>query len=504
MTDDGQLLQQYMRERSESAFGELVTRHIDLVYSAALRVAGGDRHLAEDVTQVVFMDLARKARGLPRDVLLAGWLHRHTCYTAAKAVRTERRRKTRERIAMEMRALDDNTEPPWELIAPHLDEGLNQLSACDRDAIVLRFLKRQDLRAVGAALGISEDAAQKRVSRALDKLRGVLSRRGIALTATALTSAMAAEAVTAAPAGLAVSVTAASVAAAAGTGTALTLLKFMATTKLKTGVISAIIVASVVTPLMVQHQAQARLRDQDESLRQRADQLAKLQADNERLSSLHAVANNSRPPSKDQLTELMRLRGEVGRLRTDLRESEQAKTNASISRNEMLASMANFYSERVSQIKQLLEINPSEKIPELQFLSDSDWLWLAHKNRLDTEEGYRRAMSRTRKMAEENFGADVLKPALEKYAKGNDGQFPGDVSQLKPYFKSPVDDAILQRWEVLPKRRLFRDLQAQLDEDWYITQRAPVNAALDQRILYGLKKGHSFADGPPDWWDLVP
>jgi hypothetical protein len=107
-------------------------------------------------------------------------------------------------------------------------------------------------------------------------------------------------------------------------------------------------------------------------------------------------------------------------------------------------------------------------------------------------------------MAEENFGADVLKPALEKYAKGNDGQFPGDVSQLKPYFKSPVDDAILQRWEVLPKRRLFRDLQAQLDEDSYITQRAPVNAALDQRILYGLKKGHSFADGPPDWWDLVP
>src|SRR2546429_7600740 len=199
MMDDGQLLQQYTRERSESAFGALVRRHIDLVYSAALRVAGGDRPLAEDVTQVVFMDLARKARGLPRDVLLAGWLHRHTCYTAAKAVRTERRRKTREQVAMEMRALDDNTEPAWELIAPHLDEGLNQLSACDRDAIVLRFLKRQDLRAVGAALGLSEDAAQKRVSRALEKLRGVLSRRGVALTATALASAMAAEAVAGAP-----------------------------------------------------------------------------------------------------------------------------------------------------------------------------------------------------------------------------------------------------------------------------------------------------------------
>src|SRR5437867_12118941 len=118
------------------------------------------------------MDLARKARGLPRDVLLAGWLHRHTCYTAAKAVRTERRRKIREQIAMEMRALEDNTEPPWELIDPHLDEGLNQLSESDRDAIVLRFLKRQDLRAVGAALGLSEDAAYKRVCRELEQLRG--------------------------------------------------------------------------------------------------------------------------------------------------------------------------------------------------------------------------------------------------------------------------------------------------------------------------------------------
>src|SRR5439155_17571122 len=140
MTDDGQLLQQYARERSESAFGELVTRHIDLVYSAALRLAGGDRPLAEDVTQIVFIDLARKARSLPSNVMLAGWLHRHTCYTAAKAVRTERRRKTREQTAMEMRALDDNTEPPWERIASHLDEGLDRLSARDRDAMVLRFL----------------------------------------------------------------------------------------------------------------------------------------------------------------------------------------------------------------------------------------------------------------------------------------------------------------------------------------------------------------------------
>src|SRR5204863_9089118 len=127
-------------------------------------------------------------------------------------VRTERRRRTREQTAMEMRALDDNTESQWERIAPHLDEGLNELNLSDRHALVLRFLKRQDFRAVGAALGISEGSAQKRVSRALEKLRDVLSRHGVTLTATALASILATQAVTAAPAGLAVMVTATSLA----------------------------------------------------------------------------------------------------------------------------------------------------------------------------------------------------------------------------------------------------------------------------------------------------
>src|SRR5512143_2699753 len=166
MNDDDQLLRQYTRERSETAFSELVTRHINLVYSAALRVVGGDSHLAQDVTQIVFTDLARKAWSIPRDMVVAGWLYRHACFTAAKAVRTERRRRVREQTAVEMSTLDGHTELDWEALAPCLDEGLNQLSAADRDAIVLRFLKQQDLRAVGAALGISEDAAQKRVGRA--------------------------------------------------------------------------------------------------------------------------------------------------------------------------------------------------------------------------------------------------------------------------------------------------------------------------------------------------
>ena len=281
----------------------------------------------------------------------------------------------------------------------------------------------------------------------------------------------------------------------------------MAATKLKTGVISAIVVASVATPLLVQHQAQARLREQDQALRQRTDQLAKFQAENEQLSKLLAAAKNSRPPSNDQLSELMRLRGEVGRLRRDVQELAQAKTNAPMSRNQMLASMSEYYSGRVSQLKQLLETNPSEKTPELQFLTERDWAWLVDKKtKLDAEDGYRFAMSNTRLVAQQNFVNDLLNPALQQYAHDNNGRFPGDVSQLKPYFKSPIEDAVLQRWMVLPRSKLVKGLQAQLEEDWYITQKAPVNKALDQRILVGLKRLRSFGYGyaPPDFWDTVP
>jgi len=333
MTDDGQLLQQYTRERSESAFGELVTRHIDLVYSAALRVAGGDTHLAQDVTQTVFLDLARKAPSLPHDAILAGWLYRHAWFTAAKAVRTERRRQIREQTAMEMRALDDNTGSPWELIAPHLDEGLNQLSASDRDALVLRFFKRQDFRVIGATLGVSEDTAQKRVSRALEKLRGVLSKRGATLTVTALASALAAETVVAAPAGLALSVTTTALAGAAtaGTGLSLAFIKTIAMTKLQVGVVGVILIAGLATPLLLQHQSLSRMRDENSrlreqtlSLQQQATQTAQLVAENQRLSNLLAHAGSTQPSKPEQLGELLKLRGEATRLRANAQADAKA------------------------------------------------------------------------------------------------------------------------------------------------------------------------------------
>lgn len=495
MTNDEQLLQQYSQGRSESAFGELVARHIDLVYSAALRMVNGDVHLAQDVTQTVFIGLTRKARSLPRDVVIAGWLYRHTCYTAMTTIRTERRRKIREQTAMEMSALDDNTEPPWKLIAPHLDEGLNQLNRSDRDALVLRFLKRQDLRAVGAALGISEDAAQKRVSRALDKLRDILNRRGTALTAAALTSILATKTVTAAPAGLAVGVTAASLAAATEAGTTLTFLKFMAATKLKTGIISAVVLATLATPLVLQHQAEARIRNQNEVLRQQTQRLDQLQPENARLSNVMAQATSTPGLSRDQLGELLRLRGEVGRLRVEVKKlTDLAAFRQKISQ----LPLDQVWPARVDRLKQWLEEHPSEKVPELAFLPARTWLNSTYPIPLETDEECRRAMSVVRANAEGPTQHN-LAAALRQFANANGGQFPTELSQLTPYLNPLLDDQILGRYTILPASSLVSELA--LDgEKWVITEQAPVNAADDIRNAFGLTGVKSANQSVPNRW----
>src|SRR5215510_12765099 len=127
MSETQQLLNHYVKDGSEEAFGELVKRYIDLVYSAAVRLVDGDTHLAEDVTQTVFVDLARTARTLRSEVMLGGWLHRHTCFVAAKALRAQRRRRFHERQAAQMNESKDHTAANLAQIRPFLDEAINGL-----------------------------------------------------------------------------------------------------------------------------------------------------------------------------------------------------------------------------------------------------------------------------------------------------------------------------------------------------------------------------------------
>lgn len=225
MTDATQLLRAWAGHGSEDAFRELVRRYVDLVWSVARRQTGGDVHAAEDIVQQVFTDLARQTQrgrgplaGGP--CALGGWLHRHTCFVAANLRRAERRRQAREQTAVAMNSLELAGESAWQALAPVLDETLNELEPADREALLLRFYERCDLRAVGAALGVSEDAAQKRVARALEKLRGLLAARGVSLGGAVLAGLLGDRAVEAAPAALAVRVSGAALAAGAGSGLA--------------------------------------------------------------------------------------------------------------------------------------------------------------------------------------------------------------------------------------------------------------------------------------------
>ena len=182
------LLQRYVADRSEPAFTELVRQHIDLVYSAALRQVNGDATTAQDVTQAVFTDLARKAPRLLRHLSLTGWLYTSTRYLCAKARRTEQRRVAREQEAYTMNQLLHSTDsdPAWQELRPVLDEAMHDLSADDREAVLLRFFEQRSLAEIGTRLGLTEDTARKRVARALDKLRAGLARRGITSTVAAL------------------------------------------------------------------------------------------------------------------------------------------------------------------------------------------------------------------------------------------------------------------------------------------------------------------------------
>ena len=312
MTDSQTLLADYVNGGSEAAFRELVSRYVDLVYSAAVRMVGGDAHLAEDVAQTVFIDLARMAGRLSDEVKLGGWLHRHTCFVAAKAVRGERRRQIRETRAALMNAMQDHSQANLDQVAPILDEAINQLGSVDRSAILLRFFERLDFRAIGEALGMSEAATQKRVARALGKLEGLLKQRGAAFSATALGTVLATEAVKAAPAGLAATFAGTALSAASTTASATTFLEIMTVTKSKTCVIAALALASLLTSVVFLRQANAKSRAQEESLRAQADQLAQLVTENNRLSSASTTANRS----ADGLpNELRKLRAEAQVLR---------------------------------------------------------------------------------------------------------------------------------------------------------------------------------------------
>lgn len=241
MTEDSELLRRFARDASEAAFTEIVNRHIEFVYATALRQLGGAAHRADDVTQAVFVDLARKAATLADRNEIVGWLHTSTRYAVAKLKRAEARRQKYEQEAQTMHATDADEPAEWERLRPVLDDALHDLREADRDAILMRFFQNRRLADIGQRLGLTEAAARMRVERALEKLRAALASRGITSTAAALGLALANQPVVAVPAGLAAQV----ITGAVADGVALPVATAVLFMKAKTIIAAASVVAAI-------------------------------------------------------------------------------------------------------------------------------------------------------------------------------------------------------------------------------------------------------------------
>lgn len=388
MNNSRQLLTEYAEGGSEAAFTELVGGHLGLVYSTALRLTDGDRQLAEDVTQIVFSDLARTARTLSKNVMLGGWLHRHACFVAANKMRSERRRRTRERHAAEMNTPEDHSPANLADIAPELDDAINRLNEDDRLAIILRFFDQRDFGGLGEELGISEEAARKRVSRALEKLHLELSRHGLTRSAIGLGAALGGGLAAFAPARTAAEIATAAMASVSGAKSAM-VLSFLAASRLKLAVLATGMAAAIITPAYIAHRTEAELRRQNGELRIQVEQLTALQTTN-----LKVATPSPQPTPGSEVSaqehELLRLRGEVGVLRDQLA-SAQAKT-AQISQAIQKEPADISYSFPSIPMSSLLDVYKSLAGKVLTIspeVSLNKTIWLKTPNRLTRSEALR-------------------------------------------------------------------------------------------------------------------
>jgi RNA polymerase sigma factor (sigma-70 family) len=471
---DSELLRRYRESRCERAFTEIVERHIDFVYSAARRQVAGNADLAKDVAQQVFIELAQKASSLKPDTVLTSWLYTRTRFAASKALRSEQRRHAREEKACMEPQTPPTPEPGWHELQPVLDTVMHELDERDRAAVLLRYFEKRPLADVGAKLGLTEDAARMRLARALEKLRQLLARRGITSTTAALAGLLAQQTVSAAPAGLALNIAGTALATASTTTTGLTLTAIMAT-KSKIALVTAAVIA-LATPLVVQNQANVKLRDEARALRAQSEQLAFTAAENTRLSNLLRDAQSQPVAQTDPSGELLKLRAEVARLRDDSRELARFKSDAAANstHDPSIQATLQALAARATALKRHLEERPQTKIPELQFVTDKQWIDAVAKGNLDTEEGIREALSRLRSSAKATFGG-MMQKALKQYASANGGMLPNDISELQPYFNPPIDPAMLSRYQLVqtgnleetrPDKPLISEIAPPVDDEY--------------------------------------
>lgn len=325
MIPDGLLLRHYAMEAKSAAFTELVHRHLNLVYGAAMRRTGGDAHLSADICQHVFISLARNARSLITHPCLSAWLHTATRNAALNVLTSEQRRKTREATAM-LTLADNESEdaPEWHQLKPLLDETIDELSEADRTVIVGRFLEGRAFAEIGAHLKVSEDAARMRTERALERMRAALARRGIRSTASALGTVLIAQPAMTAPAGLAASITNAAVHLGGAAAFTAAVFTFMTPKLITTALASACVAFGAGLYVSSLRTASEPVRSASTATRLEQDAFAKLRSDNQQLQA-----------------EVSRLTGELGRLvEENTRLSALAKAPAATVSNASTSTMS--------------------------------------------------------------------------------------------------------------------------------------------------------------------
>ena len=382
--EDLDLLKEYCRTGSENAFAEIVQRHLDLVYSVAIRQVGGDEALARDVSEEVFISLARNACKLGGQVILSGWLYRCARFVALDAMRTERRRRNREWEAQEMHAIgDEEFEREWESARPLLDDAISELQRLDRDAICLRFYEKRSFAEIGERLNLSENASRMRVSRALDKLNGYLASKGIRSTAAAVGLAIGGQSAISAPLGLSVAIGKAvfvGTGAVASATTIGTIISFMNTGKIAIGVTALVSALSVGTVIYYSRQAETD-RLTLESLRAELAVKADLDAE---VASLNAKLNG--------------LDDEIANAKRNMEPTFPKVGPHGFTAQEIEVAMEAWVT-RVANVAQFVSKNERFRIPEFDQLESSDWLEIVGGEKLETVADYREVLSRLRKRA---------------------------------------------------------------------------------------------------------
>lgn len=371
----------------------------------------------------------------------------------------------------------------WAQIEPLLDEAMETLDQADRSAVLLRYFENKTLREVGETLGTSEDAAQKRVSRAVERLREFIAKRGVVVGTGSLAALLTSNAVQSAPIALAsaISTTAALTSAAVhSAGTLIT--ETVAMTSMQKTVVVAIVAAALGTGIYEARHA-SLLNQEVRALQEQHAPLVEQvrQSDRQRVDATRKLnlAQQEIEQLRRDTAELAKLRGELARLRTEARELAQLKT--ATTQDHQTETAAKSWLSRVSLLKQRVDQMPNSKIPELQFLTERDWLDAARDD-LESEAEYRKAMSRLRNAAEGKV-SKLLQTALNQYLRANHSQLPTNLAQLRPHFELPVDDAILQRWEIAPAERVPN---VRLGGDWIVTQKGPpADEEYDQRLVFG-------------------